>query len=266
MLRVISSSCFSLVELFIEQGHGKLDEGMQCVASSFSVFNQNLKTLEIPGVAISAASIEGIASSLPNLTKLNLWKVLFTFNNIEHLSAASFSKLASLRNLTELNLSWCENIDFSSLAVFTSVKYLTLDFCSKNVNSTSLPFIVAGFPNLYFLSLRAQYSISDTALAHVESLECLEHLIFESDQVSNDGLISLLNNGCKRLSAATLICREATDEFLLQTIPRLKKFAFLDILGCGRITHKVVLKVLDECPRIVLREHTVPPRPSRVIF
>lgn len=263
----------------------------------------SLQELDFTGTKIDNAGLTALVprcdghgnliSGCPNLTKLNLtwcWEITdfsplsklhylqdlniaeTTINNIQCAALCNAlaprydnenNPISGCPNLTELNLSGCNNItDFTPIGQLHQLSKLNLGVFKEDgeSNITDAGFsslcsaleprydtagnLISGCPNLTQLNLNVCCEVTD--FMPIAQLKSLQNLSLGAAQIDNDGLAALAQ-GCQNLTTLNLGCCENITDF--SPIGQLQSLENLDLWGTN-INDDGLEALAQGCPRL----------------
>ncbi len=193
---------------------------------------------------ISDEIINKTAFYLKNLESLNLSKqsnvtsaIVFKFSQM---SLKGSTDIASLKNLTSLNLDRCYNISDLDIDILKDLKFLiflSLAQCTK-ITDKALKLIGENFLNLKELNLSQCTKITPIGIGTIAKyLEKLQVLNFDDCNLNDEAINALC---CGKLSDLISLylsrCSEITDEALKSIGKKFLKLTELNVFKCSKIT------------------------------
>lgn len=157
------------------------------------------------------------------------------------------SLLATLRNLRELRLAHCTEIDDSAFLrlprgmIFDSLRILDLTECER-VGDSSIQYIVNAAPRLRNLVLAKCRSITDRSVMAICNLGKNLHYV-HLGHCSNitDTAVKELVRYCNRIRYIDLACCERLTDASVQQLATLPKLRRIGLVKCRSITDKSIL-------------------------
>ncbi|KAL6216741.1 hypothetical protein ACLB2K_009960 [Fragaria x ananassa] len=211
----------------------------------------NLVSFRTGGSFLEEADLEFIAKTCPNLETIDLNTEEFESRSLSTNGLSKLSKVSvrgrcrvdTVRwlhklahdNLTYLDLGYCWFVDETAAEAIgqlcTCLSYLNLRY--SNVSDNGLRLLAHGSCSkaIKTLVLAKCYHITDSGLAHLRNMQCLEELDLEGNVLTDTGVIAAIsgNQSLQKLNLSWL--RNVSDRsmvFVAENCPNLK---FLDLRG-----------------------------------
>ena len=164
-----------------------------------------------------------------------------------------YSITTSFPSLSELNLSYCEEITDNGICQLikhskNTLKSINLSNCKKLTDNSIIP-LAQQCSELEFISLSNNSEISNKSLFYLSKLSKLQSLDISScDKLNEDGLIHL--QSCNKLKELVMDECKISDDCFSRIIKNMKDLQLLKIPFCSDIGDHSMEIAMNTCPNL----------------
>ena len=197
-------------------------------------------------------SVIAVAQNCPMLKSLNLSIGILT----NELDDESITALANCKQLTNLNLSNCEEITDASVTKVaqscTSLTNLNLYGCEK-LTDASVIAVSQNCPELKVLSLENCPAITDASITLIAQ-GCMQLTVLSlswCQEITSTSVVKIAQCCPKLVNLNLEDCNHINDESLIAVAYGCTRLTHLNIGGCNNITDTSVVAIAQQCNRLV---------------